>query len=97
MGGLLSVTFSNIYLTKLEKDQVKPIKPNFYCRFVNDVISRQVKNTHDSFFEHLNNYHKEIKFTIETYPKKFLNTRLLLENYIIKAEVYRKANKFPVH
>ena len=45
MGGPLSVTFSNIYLTKLEKDQVKPLKAKFYRRFVDDVISRRLKNT----------------------------------------------------
>ena len=97
MGGPLLVTFSNIYLTKLEKDQVKPLKPKFYRRFVDDVISRRLKNTYDSLFEKLNNYHEKINFTIETNPKKFLDTRLLLENDIIKTEVYRKANKFPIH
>ena len=61
------------------------------------MISRQVKNTHDSLFEKLSNYHEKISFTIETNQKKFLDTRLLLENDIIKTEVYRKANKFPVH
>ena len=40
MGGPLSVTFSKIYLTKLEKDQIKPRKPKFYRRFVDDVISK---------------------------------------------------------
>ena len=97
MGGPLSVTFLNIYLTKLEKDQVKPLKPKFYRRFVDHMMSRRLKNTHDSLFEKLNNYHKKINFTIETYPKKFLDTRILLENYIIKSKVYRKTNKFPVH
>ena len=96
MGGFLSLTFSNIYLTKLEKDQVKPLKPKFYRRFVDDVISRRLKNMHDSLFEKVNNYEK-IKFTIETNPKKILDTRLLFENDIIKTEVYGKANKFPVH
>ena len=96
MGGPLSVTFSNIYLTKLEKDQVKPFKLKFYGRFVDDVISRQLKNTHDSLFEKLKNYHEKLNFTIETNPKKFLDTRLLLENDNIKTEVYRKPNKFPV-
>ena len=38
MGGHLSVTFSSIYLTKLEKDQVKPLKQKFYRRFVDDVL-----------------------------------------------------------
>ena len=86
MGGPLSVTFSNIYLTKLEKDQVKSLKPKFYCRFMDDVLSRQLKITHDSLFEKLNNYEK-IKFIIEINPKKFLDTRLLLENDI-KTEVF---------
>ena len=96
MGNPLSVTFSNIYLTKLEKDQVKSLKPKFYCSFVDD-ISRQLKNTHHSLFEKLNNHHEKINFTTETNPKKFLDTRPLLENDIIKTDVYRKANKFPVH
>ena len=96
MGNPLSVTFSNIYLTKLEKDQVKSLKPKFYCSFVDD-ISRQLKNTHHSLFEKLNNHHEKINFTTETNPKKFLDTQPLLENDIIKTDVYRKANKFPVH
>ena len=53
MGGPLSVTVSNIYLTKLEKDQVKTLKSKFYRRLVDDVISRRLKNTHDSLFENL--------------------------------------------
>ena len=92
MDGPLSVTFSNIYLTKLEKDQVKPLKPKFYRRFVDDVVSRRLKNTHDSLFEKLNNYHEKINFTIETNPKKFLDTQLLLENDIITTEVYQKVS-----
>ena len=97
MRGPLTVTFSNIYLTKLEKDQGNPLKPKFYRRFVDDVISRRLKNTHDCLSENLNSYQEKIKFTTETNPKKFLDTRLLLQNDIIKTEVYRKANKFPVH
>ena len=60
-----------------------------------NVISRWLKNTHNSLFDNLNNYHEKIKFTIETNLQIFLDTRLLLENDIIKS--YRKANKFPVH
>ena len=97
MGAPLSVTFSNIYLTKLEEDQVQLVKATFYRRFVDDAISRRLKNTHDSLFEKLNIYHEKISLTIQTNPKKFLDTRILLGNDIIKAEVYRKANKFPVH
>ena len=52
---------------------------------------------HDSLFENWNNYHEKFKFTNETNSKKFLDTRLLLENDTIKSEVYCKANKFPIH
>ena len=79
MWGPLLVT-SNIYLTKLEKDQVRPLKPKFYCRFLDDVISRRLRNTHDSLFEKLSSYYEKINFSIETNPEKFLDTRLLLEN-----------------
>ena len=82
----LSETFSNIYLTKLEKYQVKPLKSKFYRRFVHDGISRRPKNTQE-LFEKLNNYPEKIKFTTETNPKKFLDTRYLSENNIIKTEV----------
>ena len=41
MGGPLSVTVDNIYLTKLETDKVKRTKPLFYRRFVDDVINRR--------------------------------------------------------
>ena len=69
MGTLLSITICNIYLSKLERDQVKPLKPKFYRRFLNNVRSRRLKNTHDLLFENLNNQDEKMTFTIETNPK----------------------------
>lgn len=40
---------------------------------------------------------KEVTFTVATNPQTFLDTRLLLANYIITNEINRRANKFPVH
>ena len=37
----LSVTFSDIYTAKMENDVVIPSKPIFYCRFIEDIYSRQ--------------------------------------------------------
>ena len=37
MGGPLSVTFSDIFMIKMESDIVIPHKPLFYCRFVDDI------------------------------------------------------------
>ena len=91
MGGPLPVTFSNIYLTKLEKDQVKALKPKVCQRF--DVTGRRLKNTHASLLKNLNDYHEKIKFTIEFNPQKFLDTRTLLENYVITTKFYCKRYK----
>ena len=41
MGGPLSVTFSDIYMVKMENDVVIPSKPIFYSRFVDDIYSRR--------------------------------------------------------
>ena len=61
------------------------------------MISILLKNTHDSLIENSNTSHEKIKFTIETNPQKFHDTQLLLENNIIKTEVYRKTKKFSLY
>ena len=63
----LSVTFSDIYKVKMENDVVIPSKPFFYCRFVEDIYSRQ-KLGDDVLFDRLSNYHSNIKLTIEVNP-----------------------------
>ena len=40
IGGPLSVTFSDIYMVKLENDVVIPSKLIFYHRFVDGIYSR---------------------------------------------------------
>ena len=97
MGGPLSVVFSNIFMTKMEKDIVIPLKPKFYRRFVDDSINRRNKNEPDELFEKLNAYHKNIKFTIEIAPTKFLDTKLEYDSSTITTSVYRSEKKLPVH
>ena len=41
MGGPLSVTFSDIFMIKMENDIVIPTKPIFYCRYVDDIYNRR--------------------------------------------------------
>ena len=41
MRGPLSVSFSDIYMVKMENDVVMPSKPIFYCRFVDGIYSRR--------------------------------------------------------
>ena len=54
MGGPLSVTFSDIYVVKMENDIVIPYKPIFYCIFVDNIYSGLGDNV---LFDQLNSYH----------------------------------------
>ena len=79
MGGPLCVTFSNIYMTKTEKEVVKPINPRFYKRFVDGIVCKKKKDQPDLLFKNLNNHHPNIKYTIETMPKSSLTLRLFMK------------------
>ena len=97
MGGPLSVTFSDIFMIKMENDTVIPMKPIFYRRYVDDIYSRRKKNIEDSLFKALNSYHKNIKLTIEIDPIKFLDTHLHNKDGTFVTTVYRKETKIPAH
>ena len=94
MGGPLSVTFSDIYMVKMENDVVIPSKPIFYRRFVDDIYSRR-KLGDNVLFDQLNSYHPNIKLTIEVNPSKFLDTKLTNISGTCKFNVYRKNTKLP--
>ena len=96
MGGPLSVIFSNSYMTKTE-EVVKPTNPSFYKRFVNYIISKKKKDQPNLLLEKLNNHHHNIKYTIETMPQKFPDTRIIYEDNQIKTKVHRNERKLPVH
>ena len=68
MGGSLYVIFSDIYMTKTEKEVVKLTNPRFYKRFLDDIISKKKKHQLDLLFENLNKHHPNIKYTTETMP-----------------------------
>ena len=97
MGGPLSVILSNIFMNKLENEVVVPIKPDLFRRFVDDIISKRLKNRPDSLLQKLNQYHAKIKFTVEVAPTKFLDTRIIYNpDNTISTEVYRSSSKLPV-
>ena len=50
MGAPLSITLPEIHMIRIENDVVIPLKPNFYRRFVDDIINRRKKNVLDHFF-----------------------------------------------
>ena len=61
MGGPLSITLADIHLIRTENDVVKPLKPLFYKRYVDDIYSRRKKNYTDQLYHELNNYHQKYK------------------------------------
>ena len=82
MGGPISVVPSNIFCVKMEFDVVLKLK--LYKRYVDDIYSKRIKNEPDKLFENLNNYHPNIKLTIEVNPCKFLNTEILIKTVSLK-------------
>ena len=62
--GRLSVTFSDIYMVKMENDIVIPSKPVSYRTFVDDNYSGR-KIGDNALFNRLNNYCPNIKLTIK--------------------------------
>ena len=97
MDGPLSVIFPEIYMTKTKEEVVKLTNPSFYKRFVDDIISKKEKYQPDLLFENLNKHHPNIKYTIETMPQKFLDTKTIYEDNQIKTKVHRNERKLPVH
>ena len=61
-------------MSKLEADVVRPFNPTFYDRYVDDYFSKKRKDEPDQLLDRLNNYHPNIKFTVEENPDHFLDT-----------------------
>ena len=90
-----SSSFQHI-LCKMECDVVKPLKPKLQS-YVDDIYSKRIKNQPDKFFKILNNYHPNIKLTIEVNPSKFLDTEIMIKNSIDETSVAAKESKIPNH
>ena len=54
-----------------------------------------IVNGSRKLFEKLNNYHPNIKLTIEVNPSKFLDTEIMVKNGIIETCVVVKESKIP--
>ena len=81
-------------MVRTEDEVVKPLNPPFYKQFVDGIYSRRNKSQQDVLFEALNNFHPNIKLTIEVNPERFLDTKILLNNeVVVTTQVYRKENK----
>ena len=88
MGGLLSVTFDDIYMIK---------SLFFIVVMLMTSIIEEKKFKHDELFEKLDNYHPNIKLTIEVSLAKPLDTSLHLNKGIYDFKVYRKTTNQSTH
>ena len=84
MGALILVVLCNIFFVKMEFDIVKPLKPKPYKPNVDNIFSKQINNQPDKLFEKLNNYHPNIKLTIEVNPSKSVDAKIMIKNGIIE-------------
>ena len=97
MVGALSVTLSDCFMNKMEKDVAIPFKPKFYCPYTDRTYSRRNRNQPDELYERMNKYHPNINLTIEVNPSKFLDTNISRENNETKYSTYHKEMKLPFH
>ena len=95
MGNPLGPTFANIFLAHLEKSFVNlPFSPKLYKRYIDDTFC--VFSNHDdcnSFFNHINSVHPNLKFTMEKYTNglAFLDTFVTVDdNNICNTTIFRK-------
>ena len=74
------VTFSDIYMVKLENAIAIPLKPKIYRRYVNDMFNRRKVNTNDIVFKRLKHYHPKPQHQIKF--KEILDTESIFLNGI---------------
>ena len=67
MGGPLSVTFSNIFMIKMENYMVIPKKPILYRRYVDDIFNRRKKNIEDSLRDKKERVSKKISILLKRF------------------------------
>ena len=95
MDGPLSVILADIHMVRTENEAVKPMNPPFYKRFVDGIYNRRNIVQQGVLIEALNNFHPNIKLTIEVNPKMCLDTKIILNNdgVVITQYIEKKISK----
>ena len=97
MGSPLGPSLANFFLGHLEEYKffnVQNINPKLYVRYVDDIYAIFDKDVHfQSFFNHINNQHPNIKFTVEESENNvlaFLDTQISIKDDEFQSCVFRK-------
>ena len=99
MGSPLGPTLANIFMNALETrylDECPPeFKPVLYRRYVDDTFCLFKEHAHiDSFLQHINSFHPNIKFTVEVEKDNslpFLDVSILKNRDSFSTSLYRKS------
>ena len=79
---------------RTENEVVKLMNPPFYKGFVDEIYSRRINFQQAVLFEALNNFHPNIRLTIEVNPGSSLDTTIIFSNEgVVATQVNRKVNK----
>ena len=62
---------------------IEPTKPQFYNRFVDDIINERCKDRPDIFFQVLNSNHPMIKCTIVVNPDNFVDAKIIQKKMVL--------------
>jgi hypothetical protein len=96
MGTKMAPSYTNIFIGKLEKLIIlfAPHKPLSWFRFIDDIDMKWTKSEENlnRFFDHANNVHPTIQFTLETSRNNIscLDTYTTCENGIMSTDIYNK-------
>ena len=94
MGGSLAVVITNCFFNKMVNEKVNLLEPLFYCKYVDDTYTK--KKSDNTIYD--SNIHRNLKFTTELNPKKFLDTSIHKpHNSTYDFKVVNKVNKIPFH
>jgi len=94
MGSPLSPIVADLVLQDLETHSLRslPFKPDFYFRYVDDIILSTTKSRIDAIVNIFNTYHPRLKFTVEVGGEQinFLDTTLIKNRNTIIYDWYHK-------
>ena len=100
MGSLVSAVIANMVMEDVEQRALatSPVKPFFWKRYVDDVISAVSGNEAERLLSHLNSVEPSIQFTLERekdrhFPFLDLNVPRGVQGNL-ETSVYRKGNMF---
>ena len=73
----MSVIIPNIFMAKLEGDNVVPNKPSLYTRHLDNIFISRIKNLPNQLLEKMSRYHPIPNHVAEENPEKFLDTNIV--------------------